>query len=85
MPVNPLMLMDRSLSLTGGDLWSYLTSSQERIDRAEELFSWIQNGDITIKEPVLFRLSEGKIAHEYLESGKSSGKILLIPDSFYKD
>ncbi|MDR6846452.1 quinone oxidoreductase [Flavobacterium granuli] len=77
--VNPRMLMDTSKTLTGGDLWSYLISKEERIKRAHQLFDWIANGDITIAAPTIFKLSEGKLAHDYLESRKSTGKIILIP------
>ena len=77
--VNPRMLMDTSKTLTGGDLWSYLTSKEERIKRANQLFDWINSNQITIAEPTVFKLSEGKKAHDYLESRKSTGKIILIP------
>jgi len=77
--VNPRMLMDTSKTLTGGDLWSYLKSKEERIKRAHQLFDWIANGNISIAEPTVFKLSEGKLAHDYLESRKSTGKIILIP------
>lgn len=77
--VNPRMLMDTSKTLTGGDLWSYLISKEERIKRAHQLFEWIANGSISIAEPTVFKLSEGKKAHDYLESRKSTGKIILIP------
>lgn len=77
--INPRMLMDTSKTLTGGDLWSYLTSKEERIKRAHQLFDWITNGQITIAKPTVFKLSEGKKAHDYLESRKSTGKIILIP------
>ncbi|NMM50696.1 quinone oxidoreductase family protein [Marinigracilibium pacificum] len=80
-PVDPRMLMDTSKSLIGGDLWSYLVNEEERRSRANNLFDLISKGQITIKEPVKFKLSEGKKAHEYLESGKSSSKVILIPDS----
>lgn len=79
-PVDPRMLMDTSKTLTGGDLWSYLTNETERKNRAKELFRLIEEGVVKIKEPVNFKLSEGKKAHEFLEKGKSSSKILLIPD-----
>ncbi len=78
--IDPRMLLDTSKTLTGGDLWSYLTDEYERRNRAKRLFHWIKDGTIKIKEPVLFRLSEGKKAHDYIESGKSSSKVLLIPD-----
>ncbi|MFV5686390.1 quinone oxidoreductase family protein [Flavobacterium sp. GB2R13] len=77
--INPRMLMDTSKTLTGGDLWSYLTSKEERIKRAHQLFDWINSNQITIAEPTVFKLSEGKQAHDYLESRKSTGKIILIP------
>lgn len=77
--VDPRVLMDGSKTLTGGDLWSYLTSRQERIKRSTLLFSWIRDGFIKITDPVVFSLEEGRKAHEYLESGKSAGKVILIP------
>jgi NADPH:quinone reductase len=77
--VNPRMLMDTSKTLTGGDLWSYINSHEQRISRSKQLFNWILKGKITIKTPVKFNLSDGRKAHEYLENGDSSSKILLIP------
>jgi len=79
-PIDPRMLMDTSKTLTGGDLWSYLVNEKERKFRANVIFELINDKIITIKEPVKFKLSEGSKAHEYLESGKSSSKIILIPD-----
>lgn len=78
-PVDPRMLMDTSKTLTGGDLWSYINSHEERITRSTQLFDWILNGAITVAEPVCFRLAEGKKAHDYLENGKSTSKVLLLP------
>ena len=77
--INPRMLMDTSKTLTGGDLWSYLNSKEERIKRANQLFNWIIEGKITLAPPTTFKLAEGKLAHDYLESRKSTGKIILIP------
>jgi NADPH:quinone reductase len=77
--VDPRMLMDTSKTLTGGDLWSYINSHEQQILRSKQLFDWILNGDIVIAEPVKFKLSDGRKAHEYLESGDSSSKVLLIP------
>jgi NADPH2:quinone reductase len=78
-PVDPRMLMDGSKTLTGGDLWSYLNSKEERIKRAAQLFSWIIDEEIKILDPTSFKLSDGKLAHDFLESRKSTGKIILIP------
>lgn len=76
--VDPRMLMDTSRTLTGGDLWNVLTSREERIARSGELFGWIAEGKVTISKTV-FPLSEGGKAHEFIESRKSTGKILLTP------
>ena len=77
--VNPRMLMDSSKTLTGGDLWSYLNSKEERTKRANQLFHWILDGKIKLSKPTSFKLSEGKTAHDFLESRKSTGKIILTP------
>ena len=78
-PVDPRMLMDTSKTLTGGDLWNVLTSWEERYQRSRQLFSWIEEGKLKIETPKQFSLKDGAKAHEYLESRKSTGKILLIP------
>lgn len=78
-PIDPRALMDGSKTITGGDLWSYLTSATERINRANLLFKWISAGHVTLSKPVKFKLAEGKAAHEFLEGGKATGKVLLIP------
>jgi NADPH:quinone reductase len=77
--IDPRMLMDGSKKLIGGDLWSYLTSREERISRSNLLFEWISSGKIRIPLPTVFSLKDGKRAHELLESRKSMGKIVLIP------
>jgi NADPH:quinone reductase len=78
-PIDPRMLMDTSKKLSGGDLWSFLISEEERVTRSYQLFDAIVNGFIVLRDPVEFGLSEGKKAHEFLEKGQSSSKILLIP------
>jgi NADPH2:quinone reductase len=49
-------------TLTGGDLWSYLTSKEQRIKRANKLFDWISGNKITIVAPTTVLNSEGKSA-----------------------
>ncbi|MCM3763845.1 quinone oxidoreductase [Neobacillus niacini] len=78
-PVDPRMLMDTSKTLTGGDLWNVLTSKGERVTRSKELFKWIEEGKVKVSEPTTFGLKDGQEAHRYLESRKSTGKILLLP------
>lgn len=78
-PVDPRMLMDTSKTLTGGDLWNVLTSKEERVTRSKDLFRWIEEGKVNVSEPTTFALRDGQEAHRYLESRKSTGKILLLP------
>lgn len=77
--VDPVTLMSESKSLLTGDLWDYLTSYQERKLRSERLFNYFEQGKIKISEPTVFSLADGKAAHEFLETGKSIGKVLLKP------
>lgn len=77
--IDPVALMAESKSLLTGDLWDYLTSYEERNARSERLFSYFKNGKIKISEPTIFSLAEGQKAHDYLETGKSIGKVLLKP------
>jgi NADPH2:quinone reductase len=74
------MLMDTSKQLSGGDLWNVLTSATERLDRAAQLFRWIREGVLQIKIAASFALRDGAKAHALLESRRSSGKILLLPE-----
>ncbi|TGE26060.1 quinone oxidoreductase [Hymenobacter aquaticus] len=78
-PVDPRQLMDRSLTLTGGDLWNYLTSRAEREQRAAALFELVRGGQLQAVVTAAFPLSEGPAAHRLLESRQSTGKILLHP------
>lgn len=77
--IDPRMLMDTSKTLTGGDLWNVLTSREQRLERSKKLFQWIADGSLSMAAPTRFSLSEGAEAHRYLESRKSTGKIVLIP------
>ncbi|WP_393964684.1 quinone oxidoreductase family protein [Exiguobacterium sp. S22-S28] len=78
-PVDPRFLMDTSKTLTGGDLWNVLTTREERVRRAGELFNWVESGHLQVAHPTTFSLSDGKRAHDYLEGRQSTGKILMIP------
>ncbi len=78
-PVDPRVLMDRSLTLTGGDLWNVLTSPQARHDRAARLFEAVRDGRLSVAIAASFPLRDGAQAHALLESRTTSGKVLLSP------
>ena len=77
--IDPRMLMDTSKSLTGGDLWNVLRTAEDRRSRAAELFGWVRAGSLKVNVAARFPLAEGAAAHAFLESRRSSGKVLLIP------
>jgi NADPH2:quinone reductase len=77
--IDPRLLMDSSKTLTGGDLWTYLNSKEERLNRSAGLFEWIEGGIISVAPSATFALQDGAEAHRFLESRKSTGKIILIP------
>jgi NADPH2:quinone reductase len=78
-PVDPRVLMDRSLTLVGGDLWNVLTSAEARQTRADRLFSAIRNGQLQLHIAARFALREGAQAHAMLEGRGVTGKVLLLP------
>jgi NADPH2:quinone reductase len=76
-PVDPRLLMDRSLTLTGGDLWNVLTGAAVRRQRAASLFDDIRAGRVRPTIAARFALREGAQAHAFLESRAAIGKVLL--------
>jgi NADPH2:quinone reductase len=78
-PVDPRVLMDRSLTLTGGDLWNVLTSADARQQRADRLFAAVRAGQLQLSIAARFALRDGASAHALLEGRGSVGKVLLLP------
>ncbi|HXI86527.1 MAG TPA: quinone oxidoreductase [Parvularculaceae bacterium] len=76
-PVDARVLMDRSLSLVGGDLWNVLTSAAIRRSRANELFDLVRKGALDVKIAARFPLARGADAHRMLEGRGVIGKIIL--------
>ena len=44
--------------------------------RADEIFGWLQSGDLKVGIDKTFSLKEAVEGHKYLEAGKSKGKVL---------
>lgn len=78
-PVDARKLMDKSLTLTGGDLWNVLTSAEERRRRAASLFAQVASGALHVDIAKELSLENGADAHRFLESRAAIGKILLVP------
>jgi NADPH2:quinone reductase len=78
--IDPSLLMNDSKTLTGGELWSHISTREELLRRANYLFSLIQEKRLFPRIYREFPLSEAAAAHRVLESGVSQGKILLKND-----
>jgi NADPH2:quinone reductase len=78
--VDPRLLMDRSLTLTGGDLWNVLTSAAERRRRTVELFGMLRSGQVTPTIAARIAMARGAEAHRRLESRGTIGKLVLTID-----
>jgi NADPH2:quinone reductase len=78
-PVAPLELSRRgSLFLTRPTLFHYATP--DRLPAmAADLFAMIAGGHLRIPAPKVFPLEKTADAHRLLESGKSTGSIVLRP------
>lgn len=75
-PVDPRLLMDRSLILTGGDLWNVPTNAAARRERADALFAQIRAGTVRPTVAARFPPGDGARAHACLEGRRAIGKVL---------
>ena len=78
-PVAPYLLNSGSLFLTRPTLVNYIATREELLQRTEELFGWIQRGELKLHIGGRFPLSEAAEAHRQLEGRRTTGKLLLIP------
>ena len=78
--IDPQLLMERSLGLVGGDLWSHLDSRKARMERADRLFQAIRTGALKIPRIEEFQLERGADAHRRMEDRGFFGKIILTSD-----
>lgn len=79
-PVAPLTLMAKgSLYLTRPTLKDYVATSDELRNRAADVLGWVADGRLDVRIGGRFPLAEAAQAHRELESGATTGKLLLIP------
>ena len=76
--IDPLDLAEAgSIFLTRPHLWDYTYDADEIAWRGGDLFDWVADGDLKITIDRHFPLSDARGAHEYLQAGKTQGKLLL--------
>ncbi|MFN2203140.1 MAG: quinone oxidoreductase family protein [Caldilineaceae bacterium] len=79
-PVNPQILNQKgSLYLTRPGLNAYIATREEFEARCEEIFAWMEAGDLEVRIDQAFPLADAPDAHRYMEARKTKGKVLLIP------
>jgi NADPH2:quinone reductase len=77
-PIDPLLLSQKgSLFLTRPTLAHYVTTREELLGRARELFEWIASGALDVRIGAEFPLERVADAHRALEGRTTTGKVLL--------
>ncbi|MBX3246316.1 MAG: zinc-binding dehydrogenase [Myxococcales bacterium] len=76
---NPLDLTNQSKSVLAFNL-SYLFDRMDLLGEAmEDVLAWIARGELKPPATTTYPLDQVAEAHRHIESGKSTGKLILIP------
>jgi NADPH:quinone reductase len=79
-PLDPQRLnTGGSLYLTRPTLGNYIASRDELLGRADDLFTWIGSGQLTVRIGGRYPLAEAARAQEDLAARRTTGKLLLLP------
>jgi NADPH2:quinone reductase len=77
-PFDPASLGTRgSLFLTRPGLNQYIATREELLERAEAVFTWLQEGALKLRLDRVLPLGEASDAHRALEGRETAGKVLL--------
>jgi NADPH2:quinone reductase len=77
-PLDPQVLNRKgSLYLTRPTLGDYVSTREELLGRAAELFDWVSKGELKVRVEHVYPLAEAAKAHADLEARKTTGKVLL--------
>lgn len=75
-PFPVLRLIGKSGYVTRPKLLDYITTREELVWRANEIFGWLDDGRLNVSVDTTFPLDQAPEGHKYLEAGKSKGKVL---------
>jgi len=78
-PVDPARLAKNAVFLTRPGLGQYTVTREEMLQRARDVFEWVQAGRLRVRVPRTLPLQDAAEAHRLLEARKTTGKVLLIP------
>lgn len=77
-PISPNVLMKRSLTLSGGLLFHYISTREDLLTRAKAVMEGIQRGWLKLRIDQTFPLEKAAEAHQKLEERKTVGKLVLV-------
>jgi NADPH2:quinone reductase len=78
-PVDPARLAKNAVFLTRPGLPQYTLTRAELLQRAGDVFGWVQSKMLKVRISETLPLKEANKAHQLLEGRKTTGKVLLIP------
>jgi NADPH:quinone reductase len=79
-PFDPMRLESMgSLFLTRPSIRHYTAKREELLERAAEVFGWIEQSRLDVLIGGRYPLAEARRAHEDLAARRTSGKLLLLP------
>jgi NADPH2:quinone reductase len=77
-PLDPQVLHRKgSLYLTRPTLGDYVSTREELLGRAADLFDWVSKGELRVRAEHVYPLAQAAQAHADLEARKTTGKLLL--------
>jgi NADPH:quinone reductase len=76
-PVELSRLNARSTFLTRPTLVHYTLTREELLERARDLFAWIEDGKLDVRIGERYSLEDARRAQEDLEARRTTGKLLL--------
>ncbi|XP_068730508.1 quinone oxidoreductase 1-like isoform X2 [Montipora capricornis] len=78
-PIPLSTLAKGSFSVSRPSLYDHIETDEDLKWRSSTVFDWILKDKVKFGDFTVLPLSDGKSAYELLESGKSTGKILMKP------
>jgi NADPH:quinone reductase len=82
-PVPPFELQrlagSGSLFITRPTMIHYIASREELVSRTGDLFTWIRDGQLSVRIGGTYPLADAARAHDDLAARRTTGKLLLLP------
>ncbi len=79
-PFAPGLLAQKgSLFMTRPSLMDYVRDPEELQQRSQELFGWLDRGELRVRIDNRLPMKDAAEAHRLLEGRKTTGKVLLLP------